>query len=121
MRVGVGAGRGRQGMCSGMRWWSVEWQSVREQQCGACVILCMQLHANIDLGGQQQCPAHFLGCCGRYPGGGEQLGSHFSKCAQADSRAQGKRLPKRDIVDTIFHALRETRQISAVESALPTS
>ena len=61
MRVGVGAGRGRQGMCSGMRWWSVEWQSVREQQCGACVILCMQLHANIDLGGQQQCPAHFLG------------------------------------------------------------
>ena len=82
MRVGVGAGRGRQGMCSGMRWWSVEWQSVREQQCGACVILCMQLHANIDLGGQQQCPAHFLGCCGRYPGGWGAAWVAFSKmCA----------------------------------------
>ena len=54
-------------------------------------------------------------------GGGEQLGSHFLKCAQGVSIAQGKRLPKRDIVDTTFHASCATRQISAKQSALPTS
>ena len=42
------------------------------------------------------------------------------RCAQEKIIAQGVGLPKRDIVDTIFHASRKTGQISAIESALPT-
>ena len=42
------------------------------------------------------------------------------KCAQARNFAQGSALPKRDIVDTTFHASARTRPSATSRSALPT-
>lgn len=48
------------------------------------------------------------------------LRGDFGFCAQARIIAQGGRPPKRDIVDTTFHASCADGQISAKGSALPT-
>ena len=43
------------------------------------------------------------------------------KCAQARNFAQGSALPKRDIVDTTFHASAAARPSATFGSALPTT
>ena len=43
------------------------------------------------------------------------------KCAQARNFAQGERLPKRDIVDTSFHASCAEGQGTATRTNLPTT
>ena len=43
------------------------------------------------------------------------------KCAQARNFAQGSALPKRDIVDTTFHASAAARPSATSRSALPTT
>ena len=43
------------------------------------------------------------------------------KCAQGRNFAQGEALPKRDIVDTTFHASCATRQNRHKQAAFPTT
>ena len=55
------------------------------------------------------------------PGCGEQLGVAFVAVCAGKCAKMAKRQPKRDIVDTTFHASCVDGQISAKGSALPTS
>ena len=62
-----------------------------------------------------------LGCFHRCPWGAGELRAQMRKCVQALNFAQGGRLPKRDIVDTTFHASCAARHNMRKQGALPTT
>lgn len=57
---------------------------------------------------------------GYLPGLLVSIPARSPKCAQARNFAQGSALPKRDIVDTTFHASAKARPSATSRSALPT-
>ena len=65
------------------------------------------------------CPLQI--CFRDLPRGGEGRRAKLRKCAQVRNKAQGEPLPKRDIVDTSFHASCAEGQGTATGTNLPTT